>query len=462
MWRYVLIGVALVLGLWSPAAAQSESQGGDESSSQGQEDSGQSAFSRPFRGLFGLGDDARQGMDLSASLFGAYDDNLAATRPGASIDRRYHHSGQYAGGNARVTYNLQGEHTAFGAYGGAATNYYPESDRSFAPVYSGGAGFSSPIGRRYDLRLNSSVVYSPFYLYGFLLDPEAIDEPTVSGPGASEDLPINKLKTIRYTSRAKLDRQLSRSSAISFNYAFDGSSYSGIGGGMQSQRAGVTFTRRLSRYARLRLGYGYRTVDSDHLPSAPDTSHRQASHDLDVGVDYNRALSVSRRTKLAFSSGSTILERSAVGGAGTTLASSTRYVFTGTATLVREIGRTWSASLSAHRGITYTDLFFEPVLTNRTTAVVKGLLGRQTELSFLGSYSSGDVGLSGDRSGFGTYLGSAILRRAISQHLAAFASYRYYHYRFADSVNLPAGVAQELDRNGVRVGLTVWLPLTHP
>ena len=71
------------------------------------------------------------------------------------------------------------------------------------------------------------------------------------------------------------------------------------------------FRRRLTRHATLRLGYGYRIVANDTgLPDVP-TFHRD-SQDFMIGVDYNRAIafSMSRRTRIQFTTGTSYIGRS--------------------------------------------------------------------------------------------------------------------------------------------------------
>ena len=51
------------------------------------------------------------------------------------------------------------------------------------------------------------------------------------------------------------------------------------------------------------------------------------------------------------------------------------------------------------------------------------------------------------------------MRRALTRNLAAYLEYLFYHYDFNEVVDRPAGLPQEFSRNGVRVGLNLWLPL---
>jgi hypothetical protein len=49
----------------------------------------------------------------------------------------------------------------------------------------------------------------------------------------------------------------------------------------------------------------------------------------------------------------------------------------------------------------------------------------------------------------------------VSSRVALFAQGTYYVYQFGDSVILPAGLVDTLDRRSIRVGLTLWAPLVR-
>ncbi len=73
----------------------------------------------------------------SETLFGAYDDNVAATLPGRAFDPRYQRSGWYSGANSQVQWNWRGERAAAERLGGrpARTTTLISTD-PFVPSYS--------------------------------------------------------------------------------------------------------------------------------------------------------------------------------------------------------------------------------------------------------------------------------------------------------------------------------------
>jgi hypothetical protein len=50
------------------------------------------------------------------------------------------------------------------------------------------------------------------------------------------------------------------------------------------------------------------------------------------------------------------------------------------------------------------------------------------------------------------------LQAALSRNIAAFVQYFYYRYFYEETV-LPIGLPSEFDRQGVRFGLSFWVPL---
>ncbi len=61
---------------------------------------------------------------------------------------------------------------------------------------------------------------------------------------------------------------------------------------------------------------------------------------------------------------------------------------------------------------------------------------------------------------FDSYSASARLRRALHRTLAVYVEYLFYQYNFDEVADRPFGLPREFSRNGVRVGLSLWLPLT--
>jgi hypothetical protein len=213
-------------------------------------------------------------------------------------------------------------------------------------------------------------------------------------------------------------------------------------------RLGHTLTRSLA----LRLGYGrtqyeYRGED----PVVDGADRRIRSHNIDAGIDYNRTLSISRRTTLAVNTGSIIV----------TDGDESLFSLVGGASLVREIGRSWSASLDYRRSVGFLEVFDSPTLIDNATFSLGGLIGRRLRFSSTLGASRGSVGFfRGEGTDYATYRAGAGLSMALTRLFGVRGDYSYSQYRFDDPVAVPDVLGTGHVRyHSVRVGLDVWTPI---
>ena len=108
-----------------------------------------------------------------------------------------------------------------------------------------------------------------------------------------------------YETSANLTRSLTSRSNFNLLGTFRYSDLSRIAGGqdLRAYSAGGRYLYNLSRNATLHLGYIYREGQYTYVASAQST----VAHDIDVGVDYHKPLSFSRRTHVDFSVGSSFV-----------------------------------------------------------------------------------------------------------------------------------------------------------
>ena len=424
---------------------------------------GAAAQRRPYRGLFG-GDglsSAPHTLDLRGSLFGAYDDNVFATVPGGvPVDPRVRNGGYYTGANAAANYAFQGDTTSITATGAAAFGYYRQFADPLVPSYNAGVGLSTALGARTRVHASQSIRYSPFL--GFTLFPSlpslVTSEIDVTTP--THDYASGALKGFTYGTTAELAYELSRRASFAGFYDLHRTEYNVEQRDLAQQRAGVRFHQQLSGHAGLRLGYAYRTGRYGFAAERQPVR----SHDLDVGIDYGRALSFSRRTVVSFGTGSSILMSDpAAGQTGELIGPNddqrTHFFVSGFATVNHEIGRTWAALGSYVRSIRFEQAFSQPLLTDAVSARLAGQINQRLTANFNAGYSFGSVGPRAVANGYDTFSAVAHLQAALSRHFAAYTQYVYYHYNFGYGVQMPPGFARGLDRNGMRAGLTVWTPL---
>jgi hypothetical protein len=410
---------------------------------------------RPFRGLFGAPADparSRQSLTMTLSAFGAYDDDLLAADSGApvgaSADQQH---GWYSGATAGIVYARRGDRVWGGLQGDAAVNHYPSLHET-TTMYRAGGTLSTQVARRTTLAIAADEVYAPQYRLGLFANPSALTGEADPFSTVITDLDLFRSSAYRTSAQASLSQGLGRRTSLDVFYAFNNVNYLDNEFDYSSQTAGLRFSRRVTQNLGFHAGYGYSTASYRQQ----DLAQRRI-HNIDVGVDYGRALSVSRRTTLTFSTGSAAV---AQGNKFTDSADGRfAYRFIGSANLRHEIGRTFSANVGYRRSVDFHEGFNEPFLSDAVTASYGGLLSRRLEFNSSADYAIGSVGLGHVDNGYSSASASAGLKYALSRKLAVYGRYVYYRYHFDSAVALDPRFVPALDRQGVRVGLTASFPI---
>ena len=411
---------------------------------------------RPYRGLFGgpVDPNSTQSLVLSASVFGAYDDNVAAEITGTDkLDPRLQQSGRYYGANVGLNYSLSKtlDRVTFGIASGAIANTYNvDEDRKIVPHVHLSGNLDYSITPRTTLQFNQQAVYSKYYRFQLF--------PTVLGPdddGAllgDPDVELYERISLRYAVGAGIRHRLTPRSSLSGSYHFGYVDAQDAGyEDWKSQGGVIGYSRQVTTHATLNLGYGYRVSES----SRPDGEPREI-HDINLGMSYGRALSFSRRTSLQFSTGSAVMVSDNL-----TVPESdprARFHLVGSAILTHEIGRSWTANAAYHRGLMFREGFDDPFMADGVSARIGGLITRRLDVSIAASGSLATQDRPGQNQ-YDSLAASAQARYALTSFLALYARYIYYQYEFGEDIPLEPGLPRSLDRQGVRVGLTTTIPL---
>jgi hypothetical protein len=435
----------------------------------------------PYRGLFGgnaLDPNSRQSLDATFSLFGGYDDDVSnTTDPGTGGggggvgpgDPLAQASSSFFGGGTRLRYQRQVvDRVTFLAGGGLSSSYYPDIDDIWATSYYADAALGWSINPRTRLNLSQTFRFSPFYSYSILPlpgVPDAVELPPVPG----FDTRVVRQDNYNYDTSLTFSRETTQRSTLSATAQYYRTDFAQGGDydyqDSQNWSAGGRWSYRVSKSASARLGYTYRTGNyavrsTEDVPAADLTVH-----DIDVGVDYGRALSFSRSTKFSFSTGTVAYQ--AVGPGIPEDQQGFRFTFLGNARLSHEIGRSWLAALTYQRDLQLVNGFSAPFLTDAITGLLGGFLNDRSRLAFYGGVNWGDYGY-GHPTGDGgtddrrtrTIYFTPSFQFALTSYLAVDASYFYYWYKFDEgAAPLPEGFLPRYDRQGFRVGLSAWVPL---
>jgi hypothetical protein len=256
---------------------------------------------------------------------------------------------------------------------------------------------------------------------------------------------------VRSDSALTLSHMLSRHVSLSFGLSHQKSWENIYSPGFRSDMANGGVGWVVGKGLGLHFNYGYGRAYYRNLIN--DDEIRSDRQNFDFGLDFQRALSVSRRTRLTFWTATTAM------GDGLPGSSETHFRVLGGARLSREIGRSWGASLSYDRNAEFLDTFQAPVLSDSVIATFGGLVNRRLKVDTFTGATRGTVGFSGESNGYTNYYASVGTTFALTRMLALGGSYSYYNYVYETGVALPPGYPSKFDRNSVRAQLIVNVPL---
>ena len=408
---------------------------------------------RPYRGLFGSSADSQapQSLVFNASLYGAYDDDITGgegSRPTTDPSQRI--SGYYAGAQSSLGYTRTSDAYNMGLNLGAQYRYYP--DQSYgAPSYHESFNMGTDLWEHARVSVNQGFAYTPNYRVNLFPAIDGSDNPDAGA--ADPDLDLYQQTAYRHAAAVSFSQSIKRRSEFNAGVRFRYVDF--IEDGTEDFRSNafsVGFRQRMTSHATLRLGYGRHTsegVNSDDL----DSTH--VVHNIDAGVDYSRAISLSRRTMFSFSTGSALQVAERI---DETSDPRTLFHFIGGAHLVHELGRTWTANAAYRRSLNLREDFDQPVLTDAVTGTIGGLVTRRLTLSFAVGWVNAH-GTVDKRAAYQALTASTQAQYALNRSLAVFARYFYYDYEFTDVASLDPGLPPSAQRNGVRVGITTTIPL---
>jgi hypothetical protein len=410
---------------------------------------------RPFRGLFGPSPQPRSGdtLDFMVSAYGAVQDNGPRITDASQGSSEPLKGGTFGGATASLTYSHRGDRVSFGLSGGSAVSYQRTSSEPFIAAYNMGAFSGVTLDNRTTINVGQTVLFSPYYrsVFGVQIDPTQTDPAT----GSPADYGVFRADSWTYHTTARMTRRLGVRSTFDVNYRLRLVDFKTNALGVNQQDVGAHYGRELSQHATLRAGYRYQVGTSDFTLQA----HNEpvALHYIDLGVNYSRPLSLSRRTTVSFSTGSALIQRARdnlVSGN-----SSPMFRVLGNVGLQHEIGRSWTARVGYNRDVGFVEGFTDPLLSDSVAASIIGLVTRGINVLASATYSHATPANAStsniDHEAFGA---TARLQKALTHNVALFGQYVFYQTNRGSAVPLPTAI-EEFDRHVVRGGLTWWLPI---
>jgi hypothetical protein len=286
-----------------------------------------------------------------------------------------------------------------------------------------------------------TVSYSPFYQVAFGASPELPDGGQVA---TNPDYAASRQESMTYGSYFGARRTFSPTSSMNMSYELRYTQFLGAAQ-YADQRAQFRYSRAVSKNLALNLGF----QQSAATPVSGSEQPAIYASNIDLGLGYSRSVFSSRNT-VSFSTGTSTVST----GGGR------QFMFTGSARATRQVSRLWTAQLLYDRGVQVPDGSLTPFFSDTLTASISGYFNRRVMFRAFPSYARGTAGVGARSNPYDSLASTTRLEIGLGRRVAFYLEHFYYRYAFANNTDLPPMVAAGgLNRNGARVGLTLWTPV---
>jgi hypothetical protein len=409
---------------------------------------------RPYRGLFGPGErDAAQVLSVNGQIGMGYETGVlveqrerGVTFGNVSFLQAQDTFSLFVGGISYADFTDRFDFNA--SVQSVARNY-----SQFATVSShqASAALTGRLGRRTTVSWFGTAMYQP---WGAVIYSPAVTDPAfgqVVTP--TRQIPVLNGSYTTYGTGASISEQVSRRSTVTASYTYGLADFSGLAGDYQSQNASLRYSHGLTRNLGWHVGYMYSEARFSDQPAG------FRGRGFDAGLDYNRSLSLTRRTQFGFSTGFAAVDSNVALPTGF---KGTQYTATGTAWLNREIGRTWNAVVAYNRNIAFFESLRAPYFYDGVSVGLSGLISRRVGVYSSAGATYGNVGITaGQRESnrFVTGVADTGLTIAISRYAAIAAQYAFYVYSLDNPNAFWTPYSPDMTRHVALISLRAWAPI---
>lgn len=398
---------------------------------------------RPFKTEFGPSDrdDRRTKQLVLTGTTYAGMDETTHFGDAAVTDESLQANRAHQGANLSLALSQRRPRLMFTASGSTAVRYYHSLNRIGTQRHGAAVSGEWWTSERTSWRFAQSVSYSPSYSLSLMGAPAESPE-TAPPPQQNLDYDLNKNKQISLGSFGGARHVFSASRELTANYNLSYTNYFGQPDlGMQD--AGFRFTERLGAGLALKLGYGIGSGGGTGVSNA-------TRHNIDAGLSFDRSFSVSPRTMMAFTSGSTVVSTK----------SGHQFEMTGTFNLRRRLSPRWTTTMAYLRALTAVDGAPDPLIGNTLTGDLSGFIGDRTSISVRPAYTWG-ADVANPELTFFNVTAVARVQTAINRTWAAYVEYVYYAHEFTDIPGIRPELAHDVRRGGLRTGVALWKPINR-
>jgi hypothetical protein len=422
----------------------------------------------PFSGLFkGSPQEQPHTLDVRASAFAAWDDNLLAQAPGggsagiSGVDPRFIKQGIADGFQGSLAYGFRrsGTRSTFNVLGDASVQEFASALGSGAfwfHSYKASTALTTNLTNKASFSLGAGAAYAPFYQYAPFLKNTTSEESPV---GSDYGFAVNSAWVRTTSASASVQDRFSKKSSISAGIGWEQVKIPGNdNASLDTRRATATFTHSLTRKLGFHVGYGLQELRNGFVPNGKPVR----TNFMEAGLGYGDGLTLTfgRHYILSLSIGAQIMKNGDPVSVATT-GKSTAFGLDGGATLSRSIGRSWGASLGYLRSTHYMVGFTDLITTDAANAGIGGPLATRLQFSAGAGASRGQQVFSGSGGSIVSYTASTRLTYAVFKNLGLYGQASYYRFSIPPGLT-NFGFVPNLDRRSASVGLTAWLPLIKP
>jgi hypothetical protein len=401
-----------------------------------------------------------QTLKLSFDVQGGYDDKVMPHGEAGSIaDLAAGKPGYVGFGNASVAYSAGKPNASFEMSGQSFVSSYSVNRD---PVVGGDISMKGnlTLGGRTQLGVSQVARSEPYAMLGaFNALPVASDK---FSPDQNPGNGLAENRSLTYGTSASAGRNWSRKTSTRFEYRLDRRVFTLTPElDNRTHTASLSYDYSLSRSVGLQASYSYSNIDAV-IKGGP--LNLVVSQTAEAGFSYSRSLSRNRNVTLRAGGGG-ILSESIIDS--TTLSTNrTPSAYAGLSLGFREgwqLGADYRRSVAGLNG-----LLAETYIADSATIHLAGSLPADMLATVSSAYSTGQGAQSGrSDSEFVTHVSTADLRFLATRQWSAHVTYTNVHYTFdrtrLDEISvLIPGLASGLNRNSVRLGLTLLLPVIGP
>lgn len=391
------------------------------------------------------------GWTMLVSAFGGHENtNWGATGSSGAAGEQFLLSGANGGGSLRLAGMKAARKGTYSIDGTATSVYYPSGDRFLTDSILSASG-TRVLAQRTELRVAQTMTYAPYYgigLFPSLGSYTGTDMTSAYTPTFDTGTQTNEV--FRLFVNAALSKTLSNRAEVSIHYGLRRNDVLERTNASYAHEVGGRYQRRINRALGYHLGYDYGTMRyGGPLSSALNT--------FDVGLDFDRALSVSRRTVFQFTTSSAMVKAKPLDASQADRAR-IDFRLLGSANLKHYLGRSWVMDASYVRDAQILEGLSTVYYTDGINVGFSGRLGARSTAGASLGYVTGIPLAQFEHPRDRAQVLSAWVQRRLSASVAGFARFSSYSQRFNYDQLQSLGLADRLSKYSIRVGVNVVYP----